>query len=99
MVDSTQGGKVTCCVDSATVRQPSCLKGRDMLSWAERLQGARAEAATQKADPWHLRLERVRGKVDYDGLERVSTQSLLDLLEVPQRSRTTGVFRRLARIM
>jgi len=29
----------------------------------------------------------------------VSTQTLLDMLEVPQRSRTAGAFRRLARLM
>jgi hypothetical protein len=44
-------------------------------------------------------LRRVRGKVEFDGVERVSSQSLLDLLEVPQRSRTAGTFRRLARLM
>jgi hypothetical protein len=44
-------------------------------------------------------LERVRGKMEFDGLERVSTQTLLDVLEVPQRSRTAGVYRRLAKLM
>jgi hypothetical protein len=57
-------------------------------------------AAAEKTDPWHLRLEGVRGKVDFfDKLERISSQTLLDLLEVPQRSRTAGVFRRLAKVM
>jgi hypothetical protein len=51
------------------------------------------------ADPWRLRLERVRGKIDYDGLERISSQTLLDLLEVPQRNRKAGTFRRVAKIM
>ncbi len=37
--------------------------------------------------------------VEFDGLERVSTQTLLDLLEVPQRSRTAGTYRRLAKLM
>ena len=32
----------------------------------------------------------MRGKVEYDGLERVSSQTLLDLLEVPQRDRRAG---------
>jgi hypothetical protein len=42
----------------------------------------------------------VRGKVDfYDRVERVSSQTLLDILEVPQRSRTAGTYRRLARLM
>jgi hypothetical protein len=46
-----------------------------------------------------LRLQRVRGKVDFDGMERVSTQTVLDLLEVPQRDRTAGTYRHLAKLM
>ena len=57
-------------------------------------------AAAEAADPWRVTLERVRGKVDFfDGLERVSSQTLLDLLEVPQRNRTPGTFRRLSKLM
>ena len=59
---------------------------------------AQAEA-TQPIDSWRLRLERVRGTRGFDGLERVSSQSLLDMLEVPQRSRTAGTYRRLAKLM
>jgi hypothetical protein len=51
------------------------------------------------ADPWLALLQRVRGKVEFDGLERVSSQAILDMLEEPQRSRTAGVYRRLARLM
>jgi hypothetical protein len=50
-------------------------------------------------DPSRLRLQRVRGKVEFDGLEHVSSQTLLDVLEVPQRSRTAGTYRRLAKLM
>src|SRR3954451_8747377 len=46
-----------------------------------------------------IRERRVRGKVEFDGLERVSCQTLLDLLVVPQRSRTAGTYRRLAKLM
>jgi hypothetical protein len=61
---------------------------------------AAKSAAAETADPWRLTLERIRGKVDfYDGLERISSQTLLDLLEVPQRSRTAGTFRRLSKVM
>ena len=57
-------------------------------------------AAAEAADPWRLRLERVRGKIDFiDRLERVSSQTLLDLLEVPQRNRMAGTFRRLSKLM
>jgi hypothetical protein len=69
------------------------------MNWLEKLEKAKAEALAPKGDPWRLPLERVRGKIDYDGLERVSSQALLDILEVPQRSRRAGTYRRLARIM
>jgi hypothetical protein len=48
---------------------------------------------------WLLRLERVRGTAGFDGQEHISSQTLLDMLEVPQRSRTAGTYRRLAKLM
>ena len=56
-------------------------------------------AVNSPGDPWLAPLQRVRGKVEFDGQERVSTQTLLDALEVPQRSRTAGTYRRLAKLM
>lgn len=50
-------------------------------------------------DPWLAPLERVHGKVEFNGLERVSSQSLLDMLQVPMRCRTAGTYRRLAKLM
>jgi hypothetical protein len=67
-------------------------------SWLEKLGDAQAEG-TARTDPWKLRLERVRAKIDDDGLERLTTQQLFDALEVPQRSRTAGACRRLAAVM
>ena len=71
------------------------------LTFRERMREEAAKAAAaETADPWRLTLERVRGKVDYfDRLKRVSSQTLLDILEVPQRSRTAGTFRRLSKLM
>jgi hypothetical protein len=69
------------------------------VSFLQKLHAAEAEALAQPSDPWRLRLERVRGKVDFDGLERVTTQTLLDVLDVPQRSRTAGTYRHLAKLM
>jgi len=69
------------------------------MSFLAKLRAAEAEAVPQDTDPWRLRLQRVRGKLGYDGLERVSSQTLLDMLEVPQRSRTAGTYRRLAKLM
>jgi hypothetical protein len=68
------------------------------MSLLGKLREARAELETP-ADPWLAPLQRVRGKVDFDGVERVSSQTLLDVLELPQRSRTAGTYRRLAKIM
>lgn len=68
------------------------------MSWLDKLRQAEAEMAAPK-DPWKLRLERVRGKIDYDGLERVTSQMLFDALGVPPRSRTAGACRRLAAVM
>jgi hypothetical protein len=71
------------------------------LSFRARLQEEAAKAAAAEAtDPWRLTLARVRGKADFfDRLERISSQTLLDLLEVPQRNRTAGTFRRLSKLM
>lgn len=68
------------------------------MSLLGKLQEARAELDVP-ADPWLAPLHRVRGKVEFDGLERVTSQTLLDMLEVPQRSRTAGTYRRLAKLM
>ena len=71
------------------------------VSFRERLREETAKAAAaEAADPWQLRFERVRGKVDFfDRLERISSQTLLDHLEVPQRNRNAGTFRRLSKVM
>jgi hypothetical protein len=69
------------------------------VSWLDKLEKAKAEMASRSGDPWRLPLERVRGKIDYDGIERVTTQMLLDVLEVPQRSRRTGTYRHLSKLM
>jgi hypothetical protein len=64
-----------------------------------KIEAAQTELTAHNADPWRLPLERVRGKIDYDGIERVTTQVLLDILEVPQSSRRAGACRHLSRIM
>ena len=70
-----------------------------MLSFMEKLRQTQAEVIAQNADPWRLPLERVRGKIGDDGIERITTQLLFDILEVPQRGRGAGACRRLAKLM
>jgi hypothetical protein len=69
------------------------------MSWIGVLKQARAEVVARRGDPWRLRLEGLRGKVGDDGVERISTQAVLDLLDVPQRGRGAGACRRLAKLM
>ncbi len=69
------------------------------VSLLGKLKEATAELVESPADPWLAPLQRVRGKLEFDGQERVSSQTLLDMLEVPQRSRTAGTYRRLAKLM
>jgi|SRR5690242_14406810 hypothetical protein len=69
------------------------------MAFINRLKEARDKVRAQRSDPWHIRLEAVRGKVGDDGVERIATHTLFDILEVPQRSRTAAAGRRLAEIM
>jgi hypothetical protein len=71
----------------------------ETMSWSGKLEQAQAETAARHIDPWRLPLERVRGKTDYDGIERVTTQMLLDVLEVPQCRRRAGTYRHLSKLM
>ena len=69
-----------------------------MVSFLEKLRQEQARIISP-TDLWRLRLERVRGRVGDDGIERISTQTLFDHLEVFQRSRGAGASRRLAKVM
>jgi hypothetical protein len=82
----------------STSAPPSTGKVTNVVSFRVQVQEVEARIAAE-ADPWRLRLERLRGKIDFDGLERVTSQTVLDVLEVPQRNRRAGTFRRLAKVM
>jgi hypothetical protein len=70
-----------------------------MVSWITRMREAQAEMAARNADPWRLRLERLRGNVGDDNVERIGTQAIFDVLEVPRRNRGAGACKRLGRLM
>ena len=70
-----------------------------MLSALGKLRKIEAELVARDADPWRLPLERLRGKIGDDGVERIATQAVFDLLEIPQRNRRAGACRRLAKLM
>jgi hypothetical protein len=69
------------------------------MSFLQKLEKASAAALAREADPWRLTLERLRGVIGDDAIERVTTQTVLDVLEIPQRNRRAGTYRRLAKLM
>jgi hypothetical protein len=55
--------------------------------------------AAQHVDPWQLPLQRLRGKVCDDNVERIATQAVFDFLGVAQSQRGSGACRRLSKLM
>ena len=41
----------------------------------------------QNSDPWRPPLEQLQGKIGDDGIERITTQLVFDVLEVPMQPR------------
>jgi hypothetical protein len=54
--------------------------------------------ASASEDPWERKLRKLKGKIGHDGIERVSTYDVFDVLEVPMRRRPSETVR-LSRIM
>jgi hypothetical protein len=71
---------------------------RSSMSFISILKEGQKKAQAPK-DPWRLRLEGLKGKKWDDGIERISTQTVFDVLEVPHQSRTAGACRRLSKLM
>jgi hypothetical protein len=69
------------------------------MSFIASLKLAQQQVRKTEKDPWHLSLKGIRGKKWDDGIERISTQTVFDILEVPHRSRAAGACRRLAKLM
>jgi hypothetical protein len=70
------------------------------MAFIQRLNEKKAQVRERETgDPWRFPLERLRGQIGDDGVQRVTTQLVLDLLEVPQSRRRAGTYRRLAKLM
>jgi hypothetical protein len=82
-------------------------KAQLMCSFSGRMRLAAEEAAAEEAakksslinDPWCAPTSRLRGRVDWDGRECITSQQCLDALEVPMHARDGAVFRRLTKLM
>jgi hypothetical protein len=68
------------------------------VTFLDRLHNLDGKAA-RNTDPWRPPLERLHGTIGDDGIERITTQLVFDVLQVLQRSRGAGACRRLAKIM
>ena len=77
-----------------TAQQHSRELERSDLSFSELLR-ASAEAGRNSAleDPWGAALRKLKGRIGHDGIERVSTHDVFDLLEVPMRRRPSETIR------
>jgi hypothetical protein len=71
-----------------TAQQHSRELERSDLPFSELLR-ASAEAGRNAGveDPWEPALRRLKGRIGHDGIERVSTHDVFDVLEVPMRRR------------
>ena len=60
----------------------------------------RAACATiEPSDPWTDALRRVKGKLGSDGVARIATEAVFDLLELPRFQRTPEAGKRIKTIM
>jgi hypothetical protein len=77
--------------------------GNDQMSWLAEVEARKKKAPAavpvEPSDPWMLPLGRLRGKTGDDGVERLTTQAVLDALEIPQCQRRAGTYRRLSKLM
>ena len=82
-------------------------KAQLMCSFRGRMQLAAEAAAAEEAekknsllnDPWFAPTSRLKGRVDWDGQEYITSQQCLDALGVPMHAREGALFRRLTKIM
>ena len=52
-----------------------------------------------EADPWFAPTSRLKGKVDWDGMETIQSREVLDALGVPVAAKRAALYRRLNRVM
>jgi hypothetical protein len=69
------------------------------MAFIDALRASRDKARKDAADPWRARLEKLKGKVWDDDVERIATQAVFDYLDLPQGMRTAQACHRLAKIM
>jgi hypothetical protein len=51
------------------------------------------------SDPWNAALQKIKGQLGYDGLERISTDAVFEQLDLPRLKRTPEAAKRLRGLM
>src|SRR5246127_4642820 len=67
-------------------------------SFVQALRHAAEAVRVTKKNPWEPTLQKLKGRIGLDGVERLSTAQIFDLLEVPMRRRPSLTVR-LSRVM
>jgi hypothetical protein len=69
------------------------------MAFIETLRTGRDRVRKDAVDPWRERLQKLKGKVWDDDVERIATQAVFDHLDVSQGMRTAQACRRVSKIM
>jgi hypothetical protein len=73
---------------------------RAPMAWVDMLRATAQQARQQRtAHPWAAPIERLKGKIGSDGVERISTQAVFDVIGVPQCERSAVACSALAKLM
>ena len=70
------------------------------MPWVKKLRMIADQAREQRpAHAWEAPVQRLKGKIGSDGVERISTQAVFDYLDVPQRERSAVACSTLSKLM
>jgi hypothetical protein len=79
---------------------------QQMMSFRDRMKVADEALAKQappkdspEADPWYAPTSRLKGKIDWEGMETIQSREVLDALGVPVHAKRAALYRRLNRVM
>jgi hypothetical protein len=74
-------------------------RGRMQLADEARAAEEAAPKDSPQADPWYAPTSRLKGRVDWDGMEYIESRQVLDALGVPVHAKRAAMYRRLNTVM
>ena len=80
--------------DRSTAALMASFRGRKQLA-----DEARAAEEALHSDPWYGPTSRLKGRVDWDGMEYIQSAQVLDALGVPVHAKRAALYRRLNKVM